>query len=170
MLVCESAVSLVNRCAPNEIIIVHAQVAKLIKLGASGADFDREMAIQARISRHPHIVGYRGLCRMANGDRLLLMEYVAKGSLDKLVGAGAALDPRERAHWVPLLTVLCDVATALLFLHAQHPAVVHRDIAARNILVTGDVHGKLADFGMSRVLAGGDAVEGQTQNRIGPLR
>ena len=145
-------------------------MAKLIKRAASTAEFDREMAIQARISRHPHIVAYKGLCRMANGDRLLLMEYVAKGSLDKLIVVGAAFDPRERAHWVPLLTVLCDVATALLFLHAQRPAVVHRDIAARNILVTGDSHGKLADFGMSRVLAGEDVVEGHTQNRIGPLR
>ena len=163
MLHCSARVSL-TECTP-----LAAQVAKRIKASASSADFDREMAIQARISRHPHIVAYKGLCRMANGDRLLLMEFVAKGSLEKLLQRGAALDPCDRAHWSPLLVVLCDTASALLFLHAQQH-VVHRDIAARNILVTGDNRGKLADFGMSRVLVDADAAEGHTQSKIGPLR
>jgi len=55
--------------------------------------------------------------------------------------------------WKSLCTIASDVAAGILHLHKQD--VIHRDIAARNVLIRGkdgDVHGLLCDFGLSRVL------------------
>jgi serine/threonine protein kinase len=46
--------------------------------------------------------------------------------------------------------------------------VVHRDIAARNVLLTGHDTAKVADFGMARVVDGDDDQE--TAKTIGPIK
>ena len=50
-----------------------------------------------------------------------------------------------------MVRVLAQVCAALAFLEREH--VVHRDIAARNVLVGDDLHCvKLGDLGATRVL------------------
>eukprot|EP00949_MAST-11_sp_MAST-11-sp1_P001298 g1298.t1 len=53
----------------------------------------------------------------------------------------------------PLDTVLgvrmCrDIASALAYLHARSPAIIHRDIKTMNLLLTIDLRIKLCDFGL----------------------
>ena len=48
-----------------------------------------------------------------------------------------------------LLMFTEQVCSALDYLECEHK-VVHRDVAARNVLVFSDVVVKLADFGLSR--------------------
>lgn len=50
-----------------------------------------------------------------------------------------------------LVTIAIDVAKGCLYMESKH--FIHRDIAARNCLLTTDGPGrviKIADFGMSR--------------------
>ncbi|CAJ0564405.1 unnamed protein product, partial [Mesorhabditis spiculigera] len=61
-----------------------------------------------------------------------------------LVGRKASLDVRT------LLLFGSQVASALEYLHGQQ--FVHRDVAARNVLVFGPQLVKLSDFGLSRAL------------------
>jgi len=73
------------------------------------------------------------------------MEYMADGSLTGDVDRTTAI------------TAVADAARAA---HALHEAgIVHRDIKPENILLSGG-HGKLADLGLSQVLAPGVTVTG----------
>ena len=41
-----------------------------------------------------------------------------------------------------------DTAAGLAYLHAQSPAIIHRDIKSMNLLLTVDKTVKLCDFGL----------------------
>ena len=43
-----------------------------------------------------------------------------------------------------------DVASGLMFLHNRD--VIHRDIAARNVFVDGELRGRIGDLGLARQL------------------
>ena len=58
-------------------------------------------------------------------------------------------------------------ASALEYLHSAN--VVHRDIAARNFLLSSPFKVYLSDFGMSRLITSTDATQ-KTANNVGPIR
>ena len=47
---------------------------------------------------------------------------------------------------------LVDVSRGLLYLHTQDPPVVHRDLSARNILLTSSLGAKISDLGNARIV------------------
>ena len=54
-------------------------------------------------------------------------------------------------------------------LHLSFEGIVHRDLSARNILLSSTLDAKISDFGMSRKLDHvGDA--NKTQQEVGPLK
>ena len=111
--------------------------------------FRHEARAVAQLS-HPNIVTVidRG---EQDGRQYIVFEYVEGDDLKALV-AGAAPLPIRR-----VLLLGLDVARALGFAHAQ--GVVHRDVKPQNVLLTGEGHAKVTDFGIARSL---DAV-GNTQ-------
>ncbi|EJD07035.1 kinase-like protein, partial [Fomitiporia mediterranea MF3/22] len=62
---------------------------------------------------------------------------------------------------------LIEVGAVLSALHSANPPVVHGDIKAQNILIDGDGHALLADFGLSRIC---DASGFTTQSIMGTCR
>ena len=57
---------------------------------------------------------------------------------------------KNRDYTVKLTTFVKQLSSALYYLESLN--FVHRDIAARNILLYNSDHVKLGDFGLSRVL------------------
>lgn len=57
---------------------------------------------------------------------------------------------KDSLHTASLLTYVHQISTALSYLESKK--FVHRDIAARNVLVCSPENVKLADFGLSRWL------------------
>ena len=55
-------------------------------------------------------------------------------------------------------TVSFSVAKAMVYLHSHKPEILHRDLKAGNVLISGDLHSpnqlqvKVADFGLSCTL------------------
>ena len=55
--------------------------------------------------------------------------------------------------WRMLLRLALDAAKGCVFLHGRSPPVLHCDVKSPNVLVSSDWHGKLGDFGISRLMS-----------------
>lgn len=98
--------------------------------------------------RHPHIVQFLGLCFLADTQMpVLVMER-----LDKNLESFLENMPRVDITLSTKICILKDVACGLAFLHDRTPAVIHRDLTARNILLDSNMTAKIADLGNSRMV------------------
>ena len=115
--------------------------------------------------RHPHIVQFLGICFLPDSQLPVLVMERLQGSLDELL---------ETTPDIPLstkLSVLQDVARGLVFLHNRSPAVIHRDLTARNVLLDAGMTAKIADLGNSRIatIRPGQLAQTMTQGIPGTL-
>ncbi len=49
------------------------------------------------------------------------------------------------------VSFLLDVAYGLMYLHNRTPSVIHRDLSAGNVLISGEGKAKIADLGASKI-------------------
>ena len=49
-------------------------------------------------------------------------------------------------------SILQDIANGLAYLHGRSPPVIHRDLSARNVLLTSGLVAKIADLGVARIV------------------
>ena len=49
-------------------------------------------------------------------------------------------------------SMLEDVAKGLLYLHQHNPQIIHRDLTAKNVLLSTSLVAKVTDFGNSRIV------------------
>uniref|UniRef100_A0A5B6YK35 Putative cysteine-rich receptor-like protein kinase 10 n=1 Tax=Davidia involucrata TaxID=16924 RepID=A0A5B6YK35_DAVIN len=123
-------------------------VKKLSQSSSQGKkEFMNEAKLLARV-QHRNVVNLLGYC--AHGaEKLLVYEYVANESLDKLLfksGRSDALD------WKRRYDIIAGISRGLLYLHEDsHCVIIHRDIKASNILLDNKWVPKIADFGMARL-------------------
>mmetsp|Transcript_7167 Transcript_7167/g.21959 ORF Transcript_7167/g.21959 Transcript_7167/m.21959 type:complete len:729 (+) Transcript_7167:89-2275(+) len=94
--------------------------------------------------RHRNILNLVGVVIDPEGLEIwILTEYLERGSL--------------RDQWamnLPLVAkvkLLCDVASAMTFLHSHQPPIVHRDLKLENCLVAEDGTCVVCDFGLTTV-------------------
>ena len=104
--------------------------------------FRAEATILARLN-HPQIATIFELFR-ADGDLLMVMEFVRGESLDKLSERLGALSPDRAAYIIELILSALE--------HAHRAGVVHRDVKPANVMVTDEGSIKIMDFGIARVL------------------
>jgi serine/threonine protein kinase len=127
-------------------------------------EFANEIGRMASMQPHENVVLLYGVTKLENGDMAAVVEYCAHGScLDALYGS------KPRA-WTDdeLIRIARGAASGIAHLHRL--GIIHRDIAARNVLLTQNDVAKVADFGMSRVLAENANNEQQTVQKVGPLK
>ena len=114
--------------------------------------------------RHRNLVQLLGYCRR-KGELLLVYDYMSNGSLDKYLHdktRPVVLDWEQRFH------IIKGVASGLLYLHEDwEKIVIHRDIKASNVLLDGDMNGRLGDFGLARLYDHG--VDPQTTHVVGTM-
>ncbi|XP_009611557.1 leucine-rich repeat receptor protein kinase EMS1 [Nicotiana tabacum] len=121
-------------------------------------EFRAEMETLGKI-RHPNIVKMLGYCSTGS-DRVLIYEFVEKGSLDQwLYDTSSASDMAEAIPWMPLswvtrINIVKGVAKGLAYMHNLDTAIIHRDIKASNILLDAKFEAYIADFGLARRIQG----------------
>mmetsp|Transcript_16828 Transcript_16828/g.29083 ORF Transcript_16828/g.29083 Transcript_16828/m.29083 type:complete len:1029 (+) Transcript_16828:118-3204(+) len=123
--------------------------------------FRLEAACLQSVNNHPHVVKFLGAVSRG-GHHCIVTEYCCHGSaFDVLIKDKIDLDEKT------ILTIAKDAASAVLHLHSEN--LVHRDIAARNVLLSENYVAKLTDFGLSRQLED-ECSYNQTFNSLGPVR
>ena len=96
--------------------------------------------------RHPHIVQFIGVYFEPGSDvPVLVMEQLSTTLARHLDEHGI---PREDTAFL----ILCDTALALRYLHGHNPPIIHRDLTANNVLLTGSLRAKVSDLGVARIL------------------
>ncbi|PHT35544.1 L-type lectin-domain containing receptor kinase IV.4 [Capsicum baccatum] len=113
--------------------------------------------------QHRNVVPLLGYCRR-KGELLLVYEYMSNGSLDKYLYD----QPRFTLDWTQRFRVIRGIAAGLFFLHEEcDHVVVHRDIKASNVLLDGELNGRLGDFGLARLY--GHGTDPQSTRVVGTL-
>lgn len=96
--------------------------------------------------KHPNIVQFFGLCFFDNSDYPTIVMEKLDSSLDAMLTSHSSIP-------MVLKTMLMqDIAKGLNYLHTQVPPIIHRDITARNVLVTSSMMAKLGDLGSARII------------------
>jgi serine/threonine-protein kinase len=127
---------------------------KFLALGRTGGDptrssFVSEVAMAREVS-HPNVVKVYEIGQLADGEVFLSMEFVDGEDLASLLRRAGRLS-HERT--MQIARELCAGLGA-----AHDHGVLHRDLKPANIVIDGDGHVHIADFGIAALVptAGGE--------------
>ncbi|BHF74265.1 hypothetical protein SprV_0401735000 [Sparganum proliferum] len=127
--------------------------------------FANEAVLLNRVGRHPNIVRMLGMVKHSRleGLPLIVLEYVDGPNLleylrSKLANAETSVSGSTISllHYdvvgglfrTDLFSIAVDIAKAMD--HLTSFRISHGDLAARNVILTGDLTAKLCDFGLAR--------------------
>ncbi|KAF3456805.1 hypothetical protein FNV43_RR01459 [Rhamnella rubrinervis] len=115
--------------------------------GQSGHEaFRNETNVLTR-ARHRNLVKLHGFC-LHTRHSFLVYEFMERGSLlEILTDEVKALE----LEWTKRVNVLKGLANAISYLHHECcPAIVHRDISSKNVLLDAEYEAHISDFGSAR--------------------
>lgn len=115
-------------------------------------DFMHEIRVYSTLL-HPKIVQFHGITWTNVANLAIVMEYMPNGDIWTLL---VATNNPPKTWFTPLrsnssitkLSIALDVLEAIQYLHSI--PVIHRDIKAKNVLLSDTMEAKLSDFGTSR--------------------
>ncbi|XP_071797178.1 tyrosine-protein kinase receptor Tie-1-like [Asterias amurensis] len=124
---------------------------KMLIAGASEkstADFWKEFKTMTVIGPHPNVISLLGACINA-GNLYVALEYLPGNNLHKhLLENGPNQQQRKPLTIMQKLKFSVDIAKGMQHLSAA--GIIHRNLAARNILLGEELVAKVSDFGLSR--------------------
>ncbi len=169
---------------PPEILADRYLVGKLVGTGSSGAVYmardrnsGRRLAIKIRVARdkdapvrfiaeahamarlqHPRLVHVEDSGQEGN-LYWFVMPYYGNGSLRDRVRKQGSIPPDQAVAWT------FQILEGLAVVHDAQ--LVHRDVKPHNVLLDGEDHALLTDFGLVRHVAGGVPYRTRTDQSMG---
>ncbi|KAG1659462.1 Focal adhesion kinase 1 [Nymphon striatum] len=130
----------VFKAKDDSVIHVAVKTCKIESEESMGEKFLEEAYIMQQFD-HPHIVRLVGIC--SDSPIWIVMELAKYGEMRAYLQ-----NNKQRLDLANLILYAYQLSTALSYLESKK--FVHRDIAARNVLVSSHDCVKLGDFGLSR--------------------
>ena len=97
---------------------------------------------------HPNIVQYKGVSLLIRHPLpVLLMERLTTSLHAYLLHQDNSNLPLKRK-----VSILLDTASGLEYLHRRTPAIIHRDLTAKNVLLDSELRAKITNFGSCRIM------------------
>ncbi|KAL6838674.1 hypothetical protein ACP4OV_031388 [Aristida adscensionis] len=98
---------------------------------------------------HINLVRLVGFCA-DKSQRLLVYEYMSKGSLDRWIYYRHDNGPLA---WNIRCRIITDIAKGLCYLHEEcRQKIAHLDVKPQNILLDDNFNAKLSDFGLAKLI------------------
>lgn len=97
-------------------------------------------------ARFNYIIQIFGVCNEPEFF-CIVTEFMSNGSLDLLLHEK---DMYPELAWPLRLRILYEIALGVNYLHNMNPPLLHQDLKTQNILLDGEFHVKIADFGLSK--------------------
>lgn len=131
---------------------IQVAVKRLDKLSPRDDAFVNEVNTIGCI-HHINLVKLYGYCSSST-HKLLVYEFVANSSLDKLLFRRDAKSDSPILEWRTRFKIALQTARGLAYLHedVRDQRIIHCDIKPENILLDSKMTAKVADFGLSRIL------------------
>jgi serine/threonine protein kinase len=122
---------------------------KVMRQGQSASSvnsFIRE-GMRHKDLNHPNVVQLLGVC-LTQEPYMIILEYLSFGDLKSLLRRCHEL--KVSLNLSHLCSFVVDTSSGFEYLHSQR--FIHRDIAARNVLVGATMVAKIGDFGLCFVM------------------
>ncbi|XP_070674447.1 probable LRR receptor-like serine/threonine-protein kinase At3g47570 [Malus domestica] len=123
-----------------------------LQLERAFKSFDKECEMLSNI-RHRNLIKIMSCCDELD-FKALILQLMPNGSLEKWL-----YSPNRSMNILQRLDIMKDVAMALEYLHHGYSIpIVHCDVKPSNILLDDDMVAHVADFGIARLVGGGDSM------------
>nr|KYP44953.1 putative inactive receptor kinase At2g26730 family [Cajanus cajan] len=117
------------------------------KITKGQREFESEVSVLGKI-RHPNVLAMRAYYLGPKGEKLLVFDYMPKGSLASFLHGGGT---ETSIDWPTRMKIAQDLARGLFYLHSQEN-IVHGNLTSSNVLLDENTNAKIADFGLSRLM------------------
>ncbi|KAJ8552931.1 hypothetical protein K7X08_020324 [Anisodus acutangulus] len=117
------------------------------KITRGQREFETEVNILGKI-RHPNLLALRAYYVGPKGEKLLVFDYMPKGSLATFLHARS---PDTPIDWATRMRIAKGTARGFLFLHTN-ANIIHGNLTSSNVLLDDNTNAKIADYGLSRLM------------------
>ncbi|MQL94454.1 hypothetical protein Taro_027105 [Colocasia esculenta] len=117
------------------------------KIAKGQKEFESEVNLLGKI-RHPNLLALRAYYLGPKGEKLLVFDYMPKGSLATFLHARG---PDTPVDWQTRMRIAMGATRGLHYLHT-HENMIHGNLTSGNILLDEDTAAKIADYGLSRLM------------------
>ncbi|XP_055811059.1 probably inactive leucine-rich repeat receptor-like protein kinase IMK2 [Solanum dulcamara] len=117
------------------------------KITKGQREFEKEVNVLGKI-RHPNLLAIRAYYLGTKGEKLLIFDYMPKGSLSAFLHARG---PDTPIDWPTRMRIAKGTTRGLLYLHTN-ANIIHGNLTSSNVLLDENTDAIIADYGLSRLV------------------